>query len=303
MTSGVVRNEASISVIIPAFNAAATIGRAIDSVVAQTRAANEIIVVDDGSQDDLAGELEKYGDRLTLIQKPNGGAGQARNVGIDRSTCELLAFLDADDYWESEALEHHADVFQKYADVGLSCALSYIESPGYPRRPQTPFSDQVYDSPIAPRGEGAFLQATRTSTPTTAIRRTALGAERFSRTLTTAEDRDLWVRVISRTHVFMSSKRIATAVLTPGSLSRCDVDRDCQAMLRVVRAYPNLLSASATRRWEARVFEGWAGVHIQNGDARMAVRPALERLVRQPWSAQGLWALLKASALALVGRG
>ncbi len=71
--------EPSVSVIIPAFRAAHTIARAIDSVLAQTRVPDEIIVVDDGSPDDLATALAQYSDRVALIRKTNGGAASAQS--------------------------------------------------------------------------------------------------------------------------------------------------------------------------------------------------------------------------------
>ena len=66
----------SVSVVIPAYRAARTINRAVDSALSQTRQPAEVIVVDDGSPDgaDLAAALAHYGDRVTLLRKPNGGA-------------------------------------------------------------------------------------------------------------------------------------------------------------------------------------------------------------------------------------
>ncbi|MBN2063574.1 MAG: glycosyltransferase family 2 protein [Sedimentisphaerales bacterium] len=92
----------SVSAIIPAYNAGKYICRAIDSVLAQTLPVNEIIVVDDGSTDDTAQKVRAYGDKVRLIQKENGGVSSARNAGIDASSCEWVAFLDADDEWLPE---------------------------------------------------------------------------------------------------------------------------------------------------------------------------------------------------------
>ncbi len=86
-----------MSVVIPACRAAHTISRPVDSLLAQTRLPDEILVIDDGSPDDLEAALSRYGDRVTLIRKSNGGAASARNLGIERSRGELIAFLGADD--------------------------------------------------------------------------------------------------------------------------------------------------------------------------------------------------------------
>jgi len=97
------------SVIIPAYNAAATLARAIESVRAQTSPAHEIIIVDDGSSDDTASVAESFGGAVTLIRQPNGGVAGARNAGARSATGDWLAFLDADDWYAPDRLRLHAD--------------------------------------------------------------------------------------------------------------------------------------------------------------------------------------------------
>ena len=94
-----------VSVIIPAYNAGATIVRAIESVLAQTSLPMEIIVVDDGSTDDTAALVEKFQPTVQLIRQPNKGVGAARNAAAKISRGEWLAFLDADDAWMPKKLE------------------------------------------------------------------------------------------------------------------------------------------------------------------------------------------------------
>jgi glycosyltransferase involved in cell wall biosynthesis len=90
-----------ISVVIPLYNKRATIRRAIDSILAQETAGVEIIVVDDGSTDGSASEVESIADeRITLIRQANAGPGRARNVGASYGRADLLAFLDGDDEWK-----------------------------------------------------------------------------------------------------------------------------------------------------------------------------------------------------------
>src|SRR5690348_15078750 len=95
-----------VSVIVPVFNRAATIGRAVASVVVQTMADWELIVVDDGSADDPAGALAALSDaRLRLLRhERNRGAAAARNTGIAAARAPLIAFLDSDDEWLPEKL-------------------------------------------------------------------------------------------------------------------------------------------------------------------------------------------------------
>jgi teichuronic acid biosynthesis glycosyltransferase TuaG len=93
------------SVIIPAYNAEKTIARAIDSVLAQSYPAFEIIVVDDASKDTTPAILESYGTRIRSIQKINNtGSSVARNTGMEKATGNYIAFLDADDIWHKDKL-------------------------------------------------------------------------------------------------------------------------------------------------------------------------------------------------------
>ncbi len=95
----------TVSVVIPAYNAGKYIGRAIDSVLAQTRPAEEIIVVDDGSTDNTADVAQGYGEKIRFIRQENAGASVARNTGIEAATSEWIAFLDADDEWLPRKLQ------------------------------------------------------------------------------------------------------------------------------------------------------------------------------------------------------
>jgi GT2 family glycosyltransferase len=103
-----------ISVIIPTFNRAWTLDRAVDSVLAQTCAPKEIIVVDDGSTDQTLPLLAAYGDRVQVLSQPNRGVSSARNLGIAHSTGDYIALLDSDDRWEPEKLACQSAFFQAH---------------------------------------------------------------------------------------------------------------------------------------------------------------------------------------------
>ncbi len=97
------------SIIIPAFNAAATLARAVESVRTQSWPAHEIIVVDDGSTDSTVEIARQYGDAVRLIQQPNSGVSAARNAGAAAATGDWLAFLDADDWYAGDRIQLHAE--------------------------------------------------------------------------------------------------------------------------------------------------------------------------------------------------
>jgi len=106
-----------ISVIIPTFNRAWVLAKAIDSVLAQTFASKEIIVVDDGSTDETRDLLAAYGDRLRVFTQPNKGVSAARNLGIRHSCGEYIALLDSDDVWKPEKLACQMDFFLSHPDA------------------------------------------------------------------------------------------------------------------------------------------------------------------------------------------
>jgi glycosyltransferase involved in cell wall biosynthesis len=110
-------NSFTVSVIIPAYNAAEHIGRAIDSILTQTRLPDEIIVVDDGSTDSTPQIATAYGEKVTLIQQQNAGVSAARNTGIKAARCEWIAFLDADDEWLPEKLEKQSALLKRNPEL------------------------------------------------------------------------------------------------------------------------------------------------------------------------------------------
>jgi glycosyltransferase involved in cell wall biosynthesis len=113
-----------VSVIIPVFNAAATIAETIESVLRQTFEDYEIIVVDDGSTDRTSQVLGRYQDRIQMVRRPNGGISTARNSGVGVSRGEYLAFLDGDDLWVPDflsrtvaALENDPECVMAFTDL------------------------------------------------------------------------------------------------------------------------------------------------------------------------------------------
>ena len=103
----------TFSVIIPAYNSAGTVGRAIESVLAQTFPVLELIVVDDGSTDETARIVARFGNRLTYRYQTNAGVSAARNSGASIARSDWLAFLDADDWYYPERLRWHADWIER----------------------------------------------------------------------------------------------------------------------------------------------------------------------------------------------
>lgn len=108
-----------VSVVIPAFNAGHTIVQAVESVLAQTYAPIECIVIDDGSTDNIYQQLQSYLPRIIYHRQENQGRSAARNRGINLAQGEYIAFLDADDWWDAEKIALQVAALQKYPTAGL----------------------------------------------------------------------------------------------------------------------------------------------------------------------------------------
>lgn len=115
----------TISVVIPAYNIGEYIGRAIDSVLAQTHKPDEIIVVNDGSTDNTAEVIQSYGSKVRYIHQENAGASTARNTGIKAVNCEWIAFLDGDDEWVLDNLQKQTELLKRNPELDWSTA-NYI---------------------------------------------------------------------------------------------------------------------------------------------------------------------------------
>jgi len=115
----------SVSVVIPAYNSEKFVARAVNSVLSQTRRADEIIVVDDGSTDSTAAEVSKFGPKIRFVQQENAGASAARNAGVEAATSEWIAFLDADDEWLPEKLQLQIEHLMRNPDLVWTTANFY----------------------------------------------------------------------------------------------------------------------------------------------------------------------------------
>jgi glycosyltransferase involved in cell wall biosynthesis len=120
----------SVSIIIPAYQAASFVADAVESALGQTVAPHEVIVCDDGSTDDLAGALAAFSGRITLLRKEHGGTASARNVAIRSATSDFVAFLDADNVFLPDYLEAVAELAAVRPDLDILTTDAYLELDG-----------------------------------------------------------------------------------------------------------------------------------------------------------------------------
>ena len=188
-------NAPLVSAVIPTYNRAWALGRAVDSVLAQTYKPLELIVVDDGSTDEtpeLLAALAARG-RLTVLCQPNLGVSAARNAGIRKARGGLLAFLDSDDEWLPEKISFQVDFLNRRPDqVLVQTQERWIRggrrvNPGLKHR--KPAGDIFIPS----------LSRCLISPSAVMMRRNIFGEiGLFDETLPAAEDYDLWLRLLVR---------------------------------------------------------------------------------------------------------
>ena len=116
---------ATVSIIMPCHNGSATLRQAVDSVLAQSYADWELLIIEDTSTDDSVAVIEKYcakDSRIKLLHTPapTGKPATPRNVGIETATGRFIAFLDCDDQWLPDKLEHQLPLFEK-----ADCAVAF----------------------------------------------------------------------------------------------------------------------------------------------------------------------------------
>ena len=116
-TNILMKNNTLVSVIIPAYNCAKYIDEAVNSVLSQTYPYLEIIVVNDGSTDNTLQIIEKFKDRITIINQAQSGVACARNTGIKSANGDYIAFIDADDYWFKEKIQLQVSYLEKHGDM------------------------------------------------------------------------------------------------------------------------------------------------------------------------------------------
>ncbi|NBG89624.1 glycosyltransferase family 2 protein [Isachenkonia alkalipeptolytica] len=130
------KNEALVSVIMPAYNCEEYVIEAINSVLAQTYKNWELLVLDDGSKDNTLQIIEKFSQKDSRIKAlPNGknmGVSATRNRGIELASGDWIAFLDSDDMWEPLKLEKQFEVVENKSAEFLFTGSSYINEEGEP---------------------------------------------------------------------------------------------------------------------------------------------------------------------------
>ena len=198
-----------VSIIMPAYNAAETIGYSIRSVLAQTYSNFELIVINDGSSDLTVSKVNSFKDkRIRLISQKNQGVSVARNNGISLARGEFIAFLDSDDAWHSNKLSVQLTILRERLDVDFVFSSFYtFNHHGISNMPA--YSDCF--SSVLPHSE-TILTIDFIATLTVLLRKSALvelGPDCFDPTLSGTEDWDLWIRLLQKVNIYYIQECLA----------------------------------------------------------------------------------------------
>ena len=222
------------SVVIPAYNYAALLGRAIESVLAQAGPTPEIIVVDDGSTDETPAVAAGFGTRIRYQRQANAGPSAARNRGVSLATGDYLLFLDADDCLLPGALERFRRAVTDHSQAGFVIAgHETVGTDGRrsPSRPRPLSDDRTQNFCRAFEGRlGVCLSGS------IVVRRAAFAADglRFPEGLRNYEDRVLLAHLAARYNGVSLAEPTAEVFAHPGSLRHRLPEADFES--RVLRA-------------------------------------------------------------------
>jgi len=185
-----------VSVIIPTYNRANLLRLALDSVCAQSEKDCEIIVIDDGSQDDTEKVVKSYG-HIHYINISNGGVARARNIGIKSARGRFIAFLDSDDSWDPDKLRSQLEEFERYPESGMVFSnFRHIDHNG------KILMDQFINIPskgysFVTRLHSIIEGSLPCATSTVMVRKSLLEkVGLFDEAYRIAEDFDMWIRIM-----------------------------------------------------------------------------------------------------------
>lgn len=182
-----------VSVIIPFYDRGDWLSEAVESVLKQSYKNFEIIVINDGSKEDLTEFCRTYQGKIKYIYKDNGGPGAARNLGIEKATGEYISFLDSDDLWCEDKLEKQV-AFMNTTNAFWSHTSYYLFKDQEPQKIYKRVDVSDYQGMIFPK----CLLSGPVATPCVMIKARELKENsnlRFSEKMRYGQDSHLWINI------------------------------------------------------------------------------------------------------------
>ncbi|UYG06325.1 glycosyltransferase family 2 protein [Halomonas sp. M4R1S46] len=191
------------SVVVPLYNKEKCITSTLSSVLGQEFHDYEVVVVNDGSLDDSVARVREIStDRVNIYNKDNGGVSSSRNMGIDESNAEWIAFLDADDLWSPSHLSHLDELISRFPEVCMVSSASKKVAPGFSLDCSVICPDDYSVSNNFFRGSQGGSFSVHSSS--VAIRREVFDELGGFLPYSSGEDVEMWARVALRHKVVMS---------------------------------------------------------------------------------------------------
>jgi glycosyltransferase involved in cell wall biosynthesis len=233
-----------VSVILPVFDRAGSVARAVESVLAQSYDPLELIIVDDGSTDGTVGILEAYRGVAAILRQANGGAYAARNLALSHATGEHVAFIDSDDAWLPHKLERQVPLMRP--DIGLVYGDIEIVTAPDDRAPRTGMTAFKAVAPCRGRSLEALARGNFVPTSTVLVRRSALQAIGGFPESRISADYLAWFR-IAQAYAFDYVDAPVTLYTQHQAGISYDLGRSLAARISLFRAERERTSVPATR--------------------------------------------------------
>lgn len=265
-----------VSVIVPTYNRAAYVVRAVESVLAQTVKDFEIIVVDDGSTDNTKDVLGQYQDKIRYIYQENKGPSAARNSGVLNARGEYIAFLDSDDRWLPDMLSAQLREFERDGGVGFVYTSMAIADENNKLTGETKPAKPVYDIPDFFIDEGRI--------PMTVMAKKELFDKfgLFSSELAVAEDEELWLRFLRHTKAAYIHEPLAICVRHDKNLSSNMIEY-YKGLIGIFKKYSSSLSNNSQKTsWISKQYYLLGREHYKEKEYSKAAGPFFKSIVSNP---------------------
>jgi glycosyltransferase involved in cell wall biosynthesis len=268
-----VRERPLVSVVVPTYNRADMLADALVSVYEQDYRPIELVLVDDGSEEDVeavflswaGGKIAEAEFFVQYIRQENLGGNAARNNGIQNAKGEFIAFLDSDDLWHSEKISKQVALLQEASDVGaVYCGLQHVylgsgivvkpEARGYP-------SGSILDKML--------VHDVTAPTSTYMVRKDVFGiVGAFDKQLQARQDWDMWIRIAARYHIGVVPEVLVDYREHDGVRTASNPEKEINAYRAILKKYKNLLASRPLHirlAAKASYFRRMGRVHFHQG--------------------------------------